>query len=51
MPLVILGVNELNLDYTSRDINKEELQRPRLRAFLTATDPIFTKELIRSRSL
>lgn len=53
MPAVILGVDELNLDQASRDINKEEfqLERARLRAFITATDPDCKKELIKSGSL
>lgn len=38
MPAVILGVDELNLDHTSQNISREELECPCQRAFLTAKD-------------
>ncbi|GFT84765.1 uncharacterized protein TNCV_2767631 [Trichonephila clavipes] len=52
-PEVILSMDELNLDLTPQDINKGEfqLERVRLQAFVTATDPDSKKELIRCGSL
>ncbi|GFS61018.1 hypothetical protein TNCV_4955511 [Trichonephila clavipes] len=49
---LILSMDELNLDQTPQDINKEEfqLERVRLQAFVAATDPGCKNELIRSGS-
>ncbi|GFX86708.1 uncharacterized protein TNCV_1409051 [Trichonephila clavipes] len=50
-PEVILSLDELNLDQAPEDINKEfQLERVRLQAFVTATDPGCKKKLIRSGS-
>ncbi|GFV69272.1 hypothetical protein TNCV_3861941 [Trichonephila clavipes] len=39
-PEVILSMDELNLDQTPQDINKEfQVERVRLQAFVAATDP------------
>lgn len=51
--VVILGVDQLNLDHVSQDINRKEfqLERARLQAFITVTDSDCTKELMKSGSL
>ncbi|GFT71142.1 uncharacterized protein TNCV_3001581 [Trichonephila clavipes] len=49
-PEVILSMDELNLDQTPQDVNKEEflLERVRPQAFVTATDQGYKKNLLGS---
>lgn len=53
MPAVMLGLEKLNLDQASRDINIDEFQheRARLRAFVAGTNLDCKKELMKSGSL